>query len=180
MRTTIDNLLSVAECCNLISRAESLGFEPATIFDKEGKSVRVDSYRNNDRVIIDDSALAGMLWERILRSDALVEDDEWKPCGLNERIRLYRYDEGQYFATHQDHPFIRSDLERSFQTVIIFLNEDYTGGRTAFQDIEIEPRTGRGFVFLHHIMHEGTPVIKGTKYALRTDVMYRHVTAACE
>jgi len=36
------------------------------------------------------------------------------------------------------------------------------------------PERGKALVFYHRQVHEGTPVVRGRKYVLRTDVMYRH------
>ena len=37
----------------------------------------------------------------------------------------------------------------------------------------VVPRAGRVLVFQHNILHEGSTLISGTKYAMRTDVMYK-------
>ena len=36
----------------------------------------------------------------------------------------------------------------------------------------VRPVTGMALVFAHHQLHEGCVVEKGTKYVMRTDVMY--------
>ncbi len=41
----------------------------------------------------------------------------------------------------------------------------------------VQPRAGMALVFKHAILHEGSSVVAGTKYVLRTDVMYRSATA---
>ena len=58
---------------------------------------------------------------------------------------------------------------------MIYLNDDFTGGETTFDDVSIQPKTGTALCFIHEQKHEGTPVIEGTKYVIRTDVMYRKV-----
>ena len=40
------------------------------------------------------------------------------------------------------------------------------------QNVGVVPRPGRILVFQHDIMHEGTVLRKGTKYTMRTDIMY--------
>jgi prolyl 4-hydroxylase len=95
--------------------------------------------------------------------------------GLNERLRFYRYSPGQRFAAHTDGYFIRSETERSLLTLILYLNEEFTGGETFFLNSEtrVAPQTGKVLVFAHQLWHEGLPVQSGTKYILRTDVIYR-------
>jgi len=50
-------------------------------------------------------------------------------------------------------------------------------GATMFErgrdSMEVVPRTGMALVFYHKMLHEGAVVLKGRKYVLRTDVMYR-------
>ena len=95
--------------------------------------------------------------------------------GVNERFRFYRYQPGQRFALHQDGTFARSPDERSLLTFLIYLNQDFTGGETAFpeQGQCIRPQTGMALLFQHLLLHEGCPVRSGVKYALRSDIMYR-------
>ncbi|MCF6258901.1 MAG: 2OG-Fe(II) oxygenase [Gammaproteobacteria bacterium] len=38
---------------------------------------------------------------------------------------------------------------------------------------KIKPKAGEVAIFQHKIRHEGCKVIQGTKYALRTDVIYK-------
>lgn len=95
------------------------------------------------------------------------------PARLNERFRIYRYTEGQRFAWHRDGSFRRSTDEESYYTLMVYLNEGFEGGRTEFADhAVVEPATGRALVFYHPLLHQGAPVVRGTKYVLRTDVMY--------
>jgi hypothetical protein len=55
------------------------------------------------------------------------------------------------------------------------LNENFEGGATTLvlEGEDVKPKEGMLFLFEHKIMHCGRPVTEGTKYVLRTDVMYR-------
>lgn len=55
------------------------------------------------------------------------------------------------------------------------MNDDFTGGDTAFIDLEqsVRPVTGSALLFFHTQLHEGCEVTQGVKYAVRSDVMYR-------
>ena len=53
------------------------------------------------------------------------------------------------------------------------------GGATTFfsgnlvQRIDVEPKAGRVLLFQHrNLIHSGDDVVSGTKYTLRTDIMY--------
>lgn len=96
--------------------------------------------------------------------------------GLNERLRVYRYQPGQAFRWHYDGAFRRSAEEVSMLTVLIYLSHVERGGSTVFQpwtkDI-VRPEPGLALLFEHQVLHQGNEVLEGTKYVLRSDVMFR-------
>jgi prolyl 4-hydroxylase len=175
----VRSFLSPNECGEFIRLSESHTYETGLVAGQVLASVR-----NNDRVILDDPALATRLFERA--SSFLpkeVEDDVIS--GFNERFRFYRYQPGQTFKVHRDGSFMRMmPCEFSRVTFMVYLNEQLSGGETRFfagmreaMDREafltVRPETGMALIFRHDIFHEGSVVTKGTKYVLRTDVMYR-------
>jgi hypothetical protein len=170
---TIANVLSPAECAGLVGRIDGLGPAVAPITTPRGPVMRTD-IRNNERVIFDDVELARELFQRIegaLPSPLCGR----RPAGANERFRCYRYLPGQRFAPHFDGYFQRDAHERSLLTLMVYLNEGFEGGATAFHDddLRVAPRTGMALIFQHAQLHEGCELIAGTKYVLRSDVMYR-------
>ena len=56
---------------------------------------------------------------------------KWSPVGLNERLRLYRYDVGQQFDWHMDGYYERDNGDRSFFTFMVYLNDGFEGGEAA-------------------------------------------------
>jgi prolyl 4-hydroxylase len=171
---SLPGVLSPDECAEAIAFAEGLGFGDAPITTAMG-FVMAPEIRNNTRVMLDDPARAAALWERL--SPALpARMGGWRAVGLNERLRFYRYDVGQRFAWHRDGAFTRSHEERSRLTLMLYLNEDFDGGATQFDDgdwLEVIPRTGAALAFAHPVRHQGASVTRGRKYVLRTDVMFR-------
>lgn len=69
----------------------------------------------------------------------------------------------------------RANGEVSQLSFIIYLNDDFTSGETAVMKSVITPKRGVALFFLHELLHEGRPVLGGTKYVMRTDVMYGRV-----
>ena len=167
----IENLLSNEECDQLIERSEAIGFHEATVFT--GTTHRlIKGIRDNLRVIIDDDVLAESFWKRVSHFfDQPI--DGFKAYGLNERFRFYKYEVGQRFKRHKDGAFVRSLGDTSIYTFIIYLNDDFEGGTTDFENVSVQPKKGAALVFLHPILHSGEPVIKGNKYAIRSDVMFK-------
>lgn len=41
----------------------------------------------------------------------------------------------------------------------------------------VSPKRGMVALFQHKLRHEGRPVVRGTKYAMRSDVIYEAVNA---
>ena len=139
---------------------------------------------------------------------------KWRPkcrkvLNCNERLRFLKYDDGEYFKPHYDGAYTRSNGETSHLTVLLYLNDTFTGGETTllnseffgtkddewqpiFKDkwekrakqdgkcvtlgkknhIAVKPRKGSVLLFQHDVFHEGSKLISGTKYLIRTDVMY--------
>jgi predicted 2-oxoglutarate/Fe(II)-dependent dioxygenase YbiX len=174
---TVEGILSPDECAELIDRIEAADrageAELATINAAGGPTLRPE-VRNNTRVIFDDPALAARLYERV-RDQVPETLMGWVACGANERLRCYRYQPGEKFAAHYDGSFQRSDSERSLLTFMIYLNEGFAGGETTFLELgeAIAPKPGLALLFQHPILHEGSEVTDGTKYAIRSDIMYR-------
>jgi predicted 2-oxoglutarate/Fe(II)-dependent dioxygenase YbiX len=169
---TVTEFFTPDECDAYIQFAEVMGFTDAPITTALGPIMRKD-VRNNTRVMIDDTERAEQLWQR---SIDYVPDymANWWAVGINERLRLYRYDVGQQFDWHSDGAFRRSISERSRLTFMVYLNDDFEGGHTAFEDYsDVVPKKGMALFFTHEICHKGQPVTKGRKYVLRSDVMYR-------
>lgn len=168
------DVLRENECTDLITLIEETGPTAATIITNEGTAVNT-AVRNNDRIIFDDLKLASQLYDRL--KDIVPQTfNNMSFVGMNERFRCYRYRRGQYFAPHGDGAFYRNSDEQSFYTCLVYLNDSFEGGYTTFHLDPVEsyrPPIGTALMFQHPILHEGTAVTSGTKYILRTDLMYR-------
>jgi len=190
----LHNVLTSDECSELIDRAEEHGFEDASIYDRRTNK----SHRNCKRFVIDDSNLAENWYDRIitaLKGTKLEQKLNTAPwiftnnrdkvhtaVSLNERLRLLKYKQGQFFHSHNDAVFVRGPDEgartgeRSALSVHVYLNQKFKGGSTTFRGkgrhLDIKPKTGSILIFEHNILHEGQKVTHGKKYVVRTDIMY--------
>jgi prolyl 4-hydroxylase len=174
VRFTVPEFLSHAECVEWIARVEAIGFSDAPITTSRG-FVFDNEVRNNTRVMFDDPATTNELWRRLAPyiSAHTRHDGVWVPIGLNERLRFYRYEVGQVFRWHLDGAFVRALGEVSLLTFMIYLNADFEGGVTEFEDGVVVPHEGEALVFTHRVLHQGATVTRGVKYVLRSDVMFR-------
>lgn len=168
---TIKNFLSKKECDDLIYISEASGYKEATVSFSSGAKM-MKGLRNNERILVKDVSLAHKLWEKLQPFCSQVLDQS-KAIGLNEQFRFYKYEGGQRFKKHIDGRFKRNEIEESRITFLVYLNDDFEGGETAFESCIIEPQKGTALCFIHELKHEGIPVNVGTKYVLRSDVMYK-------
>lgn len=183
----VREFLSAQVCEGLIEQAEAHGFGEAPVNTLLGPKM-MKHVRNNERVMIDDEPKSLSLWDAL----SLHLPEPWQrlmfhrggvpahmaASGLNERLRFYRYQPGHRFRVHRDGHFVRPDGEEmSLLTALFFLNEDFEGGHTAIIEpahaTDITPCTGDVLLFEHSLLHEGREVTAGTKYVMRSDVMYR-------
>lgn len=191
------NLLSPAECEEIIAQAESFGLRD-TLYNPR--------IRKNDRVSVMGEHVADALFERArpFLADVLVRTGpmptprgvppdaskgRWTPHGLNPCFRVCKYAPGGFFLPHHDGGFTSASGQRSLKTFMIYLNDGFEGGETTFfkesqshyrgPDVEkillaFKPECGSCLVFNHCITHDGGILKSGEKYILRTEVMYRH------
>ena len=101
--------------------------------------------------------------------------------------RLSKYYPGDVFQTHCDSNFARTAKDKSFFTVNIYLNAEFSRGRTRFYDddedgnelLSVQPEAGLALIFAQppyrFYPHDGEVVEGGLKYLLRSDVMYRKI-----
>ena len=173
----IRDFLTPEECAGFIQSSEKIGYEEAPIHMGDS-TIIIKDYRDNLRAMQDDPDTANRLFER-MKPGLPQRVAGMTPVGLNERLRFYRYDKGHYFAPHHDGSFRRNRYEFSLYTVLIYLNEGFEGGSTDLLNDDdsvlyrLVPETGMAFLFRHEMLHTGAEVLNGSKYVLRSDVMYR-------
>jgi len=179
----VDNFISKEECDKLIHLTETRGYEQALVNTGGGTQRLMPDVRSSDRCIIDDHEMAASLYAKAAKYAPQIYQERWERVGLNERLRFLRYDKGGYFKSHFDGTYERPDgKEKSFVTFFLFLNDECKGGCSTFVSpmkesvtYPCEPKAGRLIVFQHNILHRGSIVKSGRKYALRTDFMYRKI-----
>ena len=121
--------------------------------------------------------------------------------GLNARFRVYKYNVGSIYRPHLDGAWPGSGFSKdtgeyeydafgdrwSKLTFLLRLNQDFKGGATTFYTPSstvgqmdarsVYPGSGDCLVFPHGetkgtLLHEGSPVLEGVKYVIRTEVLY--------
>eukprot|EP00978_Attheya_sp_CCMP212_P030378 scaffold111456_cov52-Attheya_sp.AAC.5 len=153
------------------------------------------AHRECGRLQKTDWAVADAIFERL---ESLVEQigpqlniskksiPSYQPMGCNGNIRLYKYEKGMSFGRHVDgtNKISRYSHGNTEVTVLLYLSS-CKGGATRFYPptqkrkrnlgTAFEPQQGAVLFHVHGdrcLEHEADPVQQGTKYILRTDLVY--------
>lgn len=185
----IHNVLTDEECKQFIDITEEMGYDQALI-STSTKMILMSDLRSNKRIIWDldrNSTIISTIYKRIeklLPQEIIVKHEKWVPIELNERLRFYRYTGKEVFSWHYDGCYPRNNEEVSFITFLIYLNDNFSGGETNFKvegkEYPLRPKKGSVSIFFHgnhkqSPLHQGNQCTKGTKYVLRSDVMFKKV-----
>lgn len=214
----LDDVVSPDECTrltNVVNSCNQLAFwSPLGRKNDEARA-----FRDADTVEMHNTSLAAMLWDRIKhiflddpsKCVYISEEDDrelagvWVPSGLNHDLLFAKYPSGGSFAPHTDGRATHDFNRRSFESVIIFLNdlpEGCGGGTRFYQDDAlnklkraennqwtadsslvteyITPRAGRVLIFDQSLIHEGDPPLDPfVKIIIRSDIMYERTPAVC-
>jgi hypothetical protein len=148
------------ECENLIKAFEESGQRKA--------------YTNRSFTTLLWTRISSFIPSRLQGHDAL---------GIWSRLSFSRKDvTGQYESNrkHIGRYLVRRDYsEFSILNLLMYLNKVEEGGDTVFLDTNgtvhaISPLTGSLIIFSNDIEHHGTGVIKGQKYILNGNIMFRN------
>jgi predicted 2-oxoglutarate/Fe(II)-dependent dioxygenase YbiX len=159
-------------CRRLIAYYEAQGGAPSGVMrEVDGKTVGVlDDFKRRRDAIVTDSALIAETRQQIHRK--LVPEIEKAFRFRATRIERYivaRYDaeEGGYFRPHRDNR-TGGTKHRQFACSINLNAEDFEGGDLRFPEYgarTYRPPTGGAVVFSCSLLHEATPVTRGTRFA---------------
>jgi prolyl 4-hydroxylase len=160
-------LFTPAECRYLME-ATGNRFEPSMVYDSSRQLVR-DEIRTSDgstiHWLIEDPAVVALN-----RRIAAVSGSAYES---GEALALLRYSPGQEYRPHFD--FVKGAENRRLMTALIYLNDDYEGGETAFvrTGLKFKGKTGDVVLFRNegadsgpnpNSEHAGLPITKGVKY----------------
>ncbi|TFK22845.1 oxidoreductase [Coprinopsis marcescibilis] len=197
----LDDVFTPEECAALIALAESdQEWKQAAVHYGLGAHQQYVNlgYRNSERILRFDHDAAAKIygrllpyiqelvqikpgdeWEKVVGSPGRVKGT-WNLVGINERLSFLRYGPGNYFRDHCDGQLELPDGRKSRVTLQIYLgDDDVKGGSTRIlgrknRYVDVMPKKGRVLIFQQrNLCHSGEDVIKGTKYALRSDFMFR-------
>ncbi|PVI01267.1 hypothetical protein DM02DRAFT_613786 [Periconia macrospinosa] len=159
----LDNVLTPAECAQLVSAAEASNkgeWDQAMLRSGRDSMRLATNVRKGDRIIWDNREVVDRIWKRVqphvpelqtISNQPMVTGNRpvqfgeiWDFTALNERMRFLRYGPGEYFKEHEDGAYERpGGSERTMFTLHLYLNEaddtnPLVGGATSFHHIEMK------------------------------------------
>lgn len=170
----IQNFLTEQECNELIQLAETTGFYAAPVRVNSG-TTRMPEIRNNERTMCATPTWIEIIWQRLQTINLPTLDGE-NAVGLPKELRFYKYSPSQRFKMHKDGAWTENGLTSKF-TFLVYLNDNFVGGATKFKDFIVQPETGSALIFIHDTWHQGAILESGTKYVLRSDILYAPITS---
>ncbi|CAJ1356324.1 unnamed protein product [Effrenium voratum] len=185
----VHGALDEEDCAELVQCINQKGFTPALLNIGGGRQRLEPEARDGWRAIVDCEELGGWLLEALRPHLPEIHQDR-RLVDLNGRCRILCYTPGQEFGPHYDATYTRPRPDPragdcSLITVQLYLHDvpEGSGGETAFlgrrgeEDVACQPRVGSVLIFTQNLLHAGCLLKKGLKYTLRTEAMYRHMTA---
>jgi prolyl 4-hydroxylase len=151
------------------------------IVDARTGEARVDEMRNSSHV-----TLSPRQHDHVLEAlERCISRVSGMPALNSEFLQILRYRPGEEFRPHVDY-FNESgagayqslaDGGQRAQTVLIYLNDDYSGGSTCFPELQLNIKGRRGDILHFHnlgadglghkgSLHAGMPVIAGEKWLI--------------
>lgn len=191
----IDDVITRTEACKILDDSFAHGFRDKRIVMFAG---------DRERATFLDHSLADMIWSRIkefiapIHYDCRCEDyystcnlqprtGDYKAIGVNPFMRVSKYNTGQCFRWHSDTMYGTGQDNLGFQTLLMYLNDNFDGGETSFRSYKsgeedpiiqsVVPKTGSVLLFDHAQEHQGNIVRNGRKIVLRTEVMFKKQSA---
>ncbi len=170
-----ENAIDNQQCNDIIN--SSIEFVNSGVYDQSGNALE-NSYYRNSMTYKDTSGIFTNLQElAVLLSKQYAPHADFNV--VPEPVQIQKYALGQEYKSHCDFSTLPS-FSKVFEkprvaTVIFYLNDDFIGGHTYFDrlQLEVKPVTGAALVFYYPsdnfelgmlTEHCGKPVTNGTKY----------------
>lgn len=164
----VDRLLTPQECAFLLELADPR-MRRATIFHEAEQRFVEDPIRRSDKAgfpVVSEWPFVRAMNLRIAAATGTLVDS-------GEPLQVLRYGPGQEYRSHFD--AIEGMDNPRVLTALVWLNEDYSGGETRFDDLGISERGSAGDLLLFantdahgnpdpRTRHSGAPVTSGLKY----------------
>lgn len=182
----IVDVLTKEEVDEVLSLLNPDWYQPTTVFGMSGCEVN-DQIRTNTRICLtDDSRPAQIMHEgmnkALLTYRAQIEHinsqfathpvpGSYRTNCYREGIQVLRYQPGEFYKWHTDAATDHTSVEyHRTISVVLYLTDDFEGGRTEFPHRSYKPKAGQALIFPSNwcFPHQAQPIISGEKIAAVT------------
>ena len=168
----VPRVFEVPFCRTLIDHYQAIGGTPSGVMvEVDGQTVGVRDHTKSRRdVLIADEALKSQIRARLQRRllPEIEKAFRFKTTRLERYlVAAYNAEEGGFFQAHRDNT-TGGTAHRRFACSINLNAEEFEGGDVVFPefgDHRYRPPTGGAVVFSCSLLHEATPVTRGTRFA---------------
>jgi len=159
------SIYSPAECKAIVERVKRLGDWVAAQVREANESVTQPDVRSTSILASDHvDALYRQFDAKINSTLKPLINQIWR-INLTDHggTQILRYGTADHYVPHQD---TGPGFESRYFSVVCYLNDDFTGGRSSFPgfDHAATPETGKALVFLSDYLHCSEPIISGEKF----------------
>jgi prolyl 4-hydroxylase len=160
----VENFWPLEFCISFIESMEKIGF--TSIKYERNK----DRTRYNQMLRFENDEISKVIFDG-LRKALKGKIYNQKFISVHESIRIYKYEKTDEFKRHIDMGIKIAHNIQSKYSILLYLNDKFTGGNTSFGKMKIKPKMGSLILFPHNLKHSGQKINSGTKYILRTDLI---------
>ena len=165
-------LYEPSECSRIVEDIQKLdGWDAALIREaQEGGNYNIVARSDvRSASTLNSAAVERLVDEFEMKIDLLVKPlirQLWK---LDLRsisgTHLLKYEPADHYLPHQDTGL---GFDCRYFSIVCYLNDDFTGGRTLFPTLNyaVTPQAGQAILFPSKYLHGSEPVISGQKFAI--------------
>jgi hypothetical protein len=165
-------LYEPAECNAIVERIERIDGWNAALIREEQENGDYNIVARSDvrsASMLHPSAVPGLYDEFELKLERLVKPiirQRWKlDLKTHSGTHLIKYEPSDHYRPHQD---TGVGFDDRYFSVVCYLNDDFTGGRTLFPTLNYAttPAAGQAIIFPSNYLHGSEPVSRGKKFVL--------------
>jgi prolyl 4-hydroxylase len=172
----MDDFLTTAECDHIVEIAKKAQLHDSKVYSSKSDLYDTTVRKSEQAWLYDEDPVIRKMSEKVAK---ITRTD----ICLQEPLQVVHYHPGGFFRPHIDAcdgneeecKRMNGNQGPRHITVLVYLNDDYTGGETAFPKlgVTVTPKKGKAVVFhsvdsrgriLQDSQHGGNPVIQGEKW----------------
>jgi len=130
------------------------------------KAHQFEKGRHNKEIFTEDETIKNIITSKIPKCLNKLDVN-----AISEIFEFYKYEIGDFIKPHTDSSVKLANGYNSNYTAIVYLNDNYFGGETYFENenVKIKPELGALLLFKQELAHEALIVQNGIKLIYRSN-----------